>query len=86
MRLQKEVGMKDNLFLYTIDETAKILRIGKTRLYQEINCRNIVPIKMGKKTFFRRMEIERYINSLPAFEPLEVTNIIKDWREEDVYN
>lgn len=52
---------KDEELFYTLEETAKILGIGKQALYG-MNSRNEIPYcKRGKKCFYLKVDILNYI-------------------------
>lgn len=53
--------------LLSIDEAAKALSIGKTKLYAELKAGNIVGVKIGKRTFISAKNLDLYIGSLEAY-------------------
>jgi excisionase family DNA binding protein len=50
--------------LYTIKETADLLRISKATLFRLMAESTITPIKLGKRSLFTEEEITRFINTL----------------------
>jgi excisionase family DNA binding protein len=47
-------------------EAAKMLSIGKTRLYEMIGAKDIPVIKIGRRTLIRVRDIEAYLDRLAA--------------------
>lgn len=53
--------------LLTTTEAARVLRIGKTSLYELVKRGDLAKVKIGTKTVrIPRAEIERYLASLTA--------------------
>jgi len=50
--------------LYTIKETAELLRISKATLFRLMAEDKIIPLKLGKRSLFTEEEIVRFIKSL----------------------
>lgn len=50
--------------LNDVETTCSILSIARTTLYAEVRAGRINLIKRGKRTFFHRDEIERYVAQL----------------------
>lgn len=50
--------------LYTIKETAELLRISKATLFRLMAEGKIIPLKLGKRSLFTEEEIVRFIKSL----------------------
>ena len=55
------------LLLLSVDEAAKILSIGKTKLYAELAAGNIKARKIGKRTLILREDLESYISNLKQY-------------------
>ena len=53
--------------LLSVDAAAKVLSIGKTKLYAEVNAGNISAQKLGKRTLIKRESINQYIESLQLY-------------------
>jgi excisionase family DNA binding protein len=51
--------------LIDVEATCVMLSIARTTLYAEVRSGRITPIKRGKRTFFHRDEIKRYVAALP---------------------
>ena len=49
-------------------QASVMLGIGRTKLYDLIAVGSIKPVKIGRKTLFRRDELQRYIEHLPRLE------------------
>jgi len=49
--------------LMTFREALEALRIGKTKLTAMMKAREIPYVKMGKRVFFRRVDLDRFIES-----------------------
>jgi excisionase family DNA binding protein len=50
--------------LYTIEETAKYLKISKPSLYRIMAEGKIVSIKLGGRTLFTEEELTRFVDTL----------------------
>jgi len=50
--------------LYTIKETAELLRISRATLFRLMAEGKIIPLKLGKRSLFTEEEIVRFIKSL----------------------
>lgn len=50
---------------FTVEEFLGWARIGRTKLYQEINEGRLKPRKLGRKTLILRADAEAWLNSLP---------------------
>jgi excisionase family DNA binding protein len=48
--------------LFTIDETAKFLRLAKVTIYGYVQRREIPHSKLGKRLFFRKTELLEWID------------------------
>ena len=53
---------------YSIDETVKILPIGKTKLYEEIKKGRMKASKFGTRTLIPAEAIKAWLNALPSME------------------
>ena len=58
--------METNL-AYSVPEAAKLIGLGLTRTYAEINSGNLKAIKVGRRTIIRREAIEHWLENLPAY-------------------
>ncbi len=67
----KEIIMKQ--LMLSVDEAAKALSIGKTKLYSELSAGRIVGVKLGKRTLITRESIENYISTLDLY-PLQISD------------
>jgi excisionase family DNA binding protein len=54
-----------------VDETALILGLGRTTVYEEINAGRLLARKIGRRTLILREDREAWLKSLPAIEPAE---------------
>jgi excisionase family DNA binding protein len=52
--------------VYTINETAQLLRIGRSKLYILINEGKLPVVKLGKRVLVKRTDVETLLISLPA--------------------
>ena len=50
----------------TIPETCEETRIGRTKIYEEINAGRLVARKFGKKTLILRSDLRDFLNALPS--------------------
>jgi excisionase family DNA binding protein len=69
--LQKGVGQVETLF--SIEETARYLKISKPSLYRLMAEQKIIPVKLGGRTLFTEKELTRFVDSLeqPATKSIE---------------
>jgi excisionase family DNA binding protein len=51
-------------FLYTVDETANSLSVGRTVVYQLLNARELESVKIGRARRVVHSSIEAYIEKL----------------------
>ena len=51
---------------YTVEEAAKLTRVCRTRLYQEINESRLRARKIGRSTRLLHADVAAWLNSLPA--------------------
>ncbi len=58
----EDYGLKNPT--YTVNETIKILSIGRNTLYKLINAKQLFPIPIGRRRIFSAIEITRFLNSL----------------------
>jgi excisionase family DNA binding protein len=52
---------KENLRLITVKELGEIIRLKKSSIYSLVHKRSIPFVKIGSKTLFKVIDIERYI-------------------------
>ena len=75
-RLIREVDMGDQQplrdvmaaerLLLTPEETAKVLRIGRTTVYALMKSRELRPVHIGRSCRITQAELERYVHRLQA--------------------
>jgi excisionase family DNA binding protein len=51
--------------ILTIAEAGERLRLGRSRLYEELAAGRIEAVRLGRRTMIRASEVERYIRELP---------------------
>lgn len=54
--------------LYTMDQAMVMLGLGRTSLYEMLSNGKLKAVKMGRKTLFRRDQLEAFALSLPEAE------------------
>lgn len=59
--LRLELGGADGQILLTIEEAAKLLRIGRTTMYELMWARKIEPVRIGRRICFTRASLERFV-------------------------
>ncbi len=57
---------------HNINEAIKILCIGRTKFYQELNAGRIKAVKIGTRTLIPNYSIEEWVENLPAY-PVKVS-------------
>jgi excisionase family DNA binding protein len=64
----------DTRLAYTVAETCVALRIGRTRLYEEIRDGRLPAHKVGKRTLIRHADLEKWLAELPTVAAVRTTN------------
>jgi excisionase family DNA binding protein len=59
---------------YSVTEACVALRIGRTRLYEEIKGGRLLAVKVGKRTVIRRADLEKWLAELPAVAEPKLAN------------
>jgi excisionase family DNA binding protein len=54
---------------FTVAEACRIARVGRTALYQAISSGALTARKRGRKTLLLPADLQKWIQSLPTFEP-----------------
>lgn len=57
--------------IYSIDEAAASLSLGKTKLYEELGKGKIKAIKIGRRTMIPTECLKQYIDTLPNYQHKE---------------
>ncbi len=52
--------------VHSVAEACAIARIGRTALYQAINCGDLTARKRGRRTLIMAADLERWLKSWPA--------------------
>lgn len=60
----------------SIDETAKVLSIGKTKLYAELSAGRLEGKKLGKRTLITQDSINNWLSNLESY-PIERTGGVR---------
>ena len=60
----------EHSFTYSVPDASKLIGIGLTKTYAEINAGRLEAIKLGRRTLIRREAIENWLENLPAYTPL----------------
>ncbi len=61
--------MEETSRLLTVKETCSYLRISPPTLYRMIERRELIPVKIGKRTLFDKKDLDRFIDAAKG--PLE---------------
>lgn len=61
--------------LYTVDEAAQIMRVGKTKFYALLKTGKISALKNGKATLVTAEAISQWIEALPSIETKGGANV-----------
>lgn len=59
--LRIELGCVDDQILLTIEEAARLLRIGRTTMYELMWARKIEPVRIGRRIRFTRASLEGFV-------------------------
>ena len=62
--------MTNQQLLYTPEEAASALRIGRTRLYQLLNTGELPSVTVGRSRRITATALERFVDSLVDHSPL----------------
>lgn len=65
--MKEDVSEMNNLGLLSIEQVLGLLQIGRSALYNLINHKQLVAVKIGKRTLFRPQDIKNYIESLSEY-------------------
>lgn len=65
--MKEDVSEMNNLGLLSIEQVLGLLQIGRSALYNLINRKQLVAVKIGKRTLFRPQDIKNYIESLSEY-------------------
>ena len=52
--------------LYTVQEASNLLRVGKTKFYEELAAGRIKAVKSGQRTLVTAQAVKDWIAALPA--------------------
>ena len=63
--LGTEFEEAEDPILLTIEEAAKLLRIGRTTMYELMWARKIEPVRIGRRIRFTRASLERFVEEAP---------------------
>jgi excisionase family DNA binding protein len=55
--------MEETSRLLTVKETCKYLRISAPTLYRMLERKELIPVKIGKRTLFDRKDLDAYIDA-----------------------
>lgn len=61
-----EENTQEKPVAYSLNEAAKLIGIGKTRLYEEIGSKRLRAVKVGKRTLILSSDIQAWLSSLPV--------------------
>ncbi len=65
--MKEDVIEMNNLGLLSIEQVLGLLQIGRSALYNLINRKQLVAVKIGKRTLFRPQDVKNYIESLSEY-------------------
>lgn len=65
--MKEDVSEMNNLGLLSIEQVLGLLQIGRSALYNLINRKQLVAVKIGKRTLFRPQDVKNYIESLSEY-------------------
>jgi excisionase family DNA binding protein len=60
--------MTDQL-AYTVADVCAVARIGKTAVYEAINCGELRAVKRGRRTLIISTDLQDWLSRLPSVEP-----------------
>ena len=61
--------VQDKKLLYSVEEAIKLMGIGRTHLYQQIQEGKLVAVKCGRRTLISGQAIDAWIGNLPSVNP-----------------
>ncbi len=65
--MKEDISEMNNLGLLSIEQVLGLLQIGRSALYNLINRKQLVAVKIGKRTLFRPQDVKNYIESLNEY-------------------
>ncbi len=65
--MREDISEMNNLGLLSIEQVLGLLQIGRSALYNLINRKQLVAVKIGKRTLFRPQDVKNYIESLNEY-------------------
>lgn len=65
--MKEDISEMNNLGLLSIEQMLGLLQIGRSALYNLINRKQLVAVKIGKRTLFRPQDVKNYIESLNEY-------------------
>ena len=65
--MKEYISEMNNLGLLSIEQVLGLLQIGRSALYNLINRKQLVAVKIGKRTLFRPQDVKNYIESLNEY-------------------
>lgn len=68
--------MADSPVTLTVNETAKLLRLGRNQVYQAARRGDLPSIKIGKRRFILSDPLTRMLRGEPAATPAPATNLL----------
>ena len=60
--------VKHNFRVLGVEQVAKLLKIGKTTVYREINQKRLKAKKLGRRTVITPQDLSDYINNLEDYQ------------------
>lgn len=66
--MDDQIQKKPEVLAYDPESAARILGIGKTKLYQEINAGRILAKKVGRRTLIPVRALHDWIDNLETFQ------------------
>lgn len=63
------IASADGPLLLRVEEAAKVLGLGRDRVYGLVRSGQLTTVRVGARRFVSRHEIERFIDSLPKADP-----------------
>lgn len=65
--MEEDINEMNNARLLNIEQVLNLLQIGRSALYNLINRKQLVAVKIGKRTLFRPQDIKNYIENLNEY-------------------
>lgn len=65
--MEESINEMNNMSLLDVEQVLDLLKIGRSALYNLINRKQLVAVKLGRRTLFRPQDVKNYIDGLSEY-------------------